>query len=319
MKTAIIILNFNNYIDTINCIESVEKYNTADIKYLIVDNGSTNKDVVILLNKYLEDKFGNNYGLFNFDGDSMPTILPLASFIVSNSNDGYAQGNNKGLAYAYVDSEVDKVMILNNDILFVQDIIPPLSKIIDETKDIAIVSPLLLKKNGVDVDYNCARQAPTVMDILIPYLFFYKDFLGIISKTKKARQILRNYPQEIVNKDLIPIELPSGSCMLLNKMLMQKMGGFDPHTFLYYEENILYKKVSRIGKISYLCPHVECIHLGASTTKTIESSFSLRAGLDSSQYYLKNFCELTIFHKLLMKIAYLNMHIKLYFMKIANK
>lgn len=39
-KTAIIILNYNNYEDTINCIESIEKYNTADIKYVIVDNNS---------------------------------------------------------------------------------------------------------------------------------------------------------------------------------------------------------------------------------------------------------------------------------------
>ena len=40
-STALIILNFNNYEDTINCIESVEKYNTAPVKLIIVDNAST--------------------------------------------------------------------------------------------------------------------------------------------------------------------------------------------------------------------------------------------------------------------------------------
>lgn len=55
-KTAIIILNYNNYEDTINCIESIEKYNTADIKYVIVDNNSNRegckKELIHYLKKY---------------------------------------------------------------------------------------------------------------------------------------------------------------------------------------------------------------------------------------------------------------------------
>ena len=38
--TALIILNFNNYENTINCIESVEKYNSATIKLIAIDNAS---------------------------------------------------------------------------------------------------------------------------------------------------------------------------------------------------------------------------------------------------------------------------------------
>ena len=32
MRTGIVILNYNNSVDTINCIESVMKNNTAEIK-----------------------------------------------------------------------------------------------------------------------------------------------------------------------------------------------------------------------------------------------------------------------------------------------
>lgn len=39
---AIIILNYNNAKDTINSIESVEKYNTFPSKFIIIDNASTN-------------------------------------------------------------------------------------------------------------------------------------------------------------------------------------------------------------------------------------------------------------------------------------
>ena len=39
------------------------------------------------------------------------------------------------------------------------------------------------------------------------------------------------------------IELPSGSCMMFNAEALRIIGGFDPNTFLYYEEDILYKKL----------------------------------------------------------------------------
>ena len=39
-KTAIIILNYNNPDATIACVESVERFNTAPVRYIIVDNGS---------------------------------------------------------------------------------------------------------------------------------------------------------------------------------------------------------------------------------------------------------------------------------------
>ena len=50
MSTAVVILNYNNSEDTINCIKSVEENNTADVKYVVVDNGliEINKDIISL-------------------------------------------------------------------------------------------------------------------------------------------------------------------------------------------------------------------------------------------------------------------------------
>ena len=56
--------------------------------------------------------------------------------------------------------------------------------------------------------------------------------------------------------------------MLVEKMLFQQIGSFDPHTFLYYEENILWAKVQRLGLSNYIDTTVSCIHLGAATTRT---------------------------------------------------
>ena len=54
MYTAIIILNYNNSEDTIKCIESVERYNSADVKYIVVDNGSTRQSVITEISEYIK-------------------------------------------------------------------------------------------------------------------------------------------------------------------------------------------------------------------------------------------------------------------------
>lgn len=310
MITSLLILNFNNVKDTINCIESIECYNTAPIKYIVVDNGSSKPGVVDELHVFFERRFSQNYCKYDYEIGEKPSRLPYLSFVVSKTNDGYAQGNNKGLEYAYNDNEVDKVLIINNDVLFIEDIIPQLAHTVDENEDCAVISPLLLKKDGVSIDYNCARLAPSVWQVLLPYFFMYKDFAGVLTRRKKELQILRKNPI-LAAESMVPIELPSGSCMMIDKKLMKQVDGFDPNTFLYYEENILYKKFSKLGKKSYLIPKLKCIHLGASTTKKSASTFTLKAGIDSSRYYLESYCHLNVFQRIVMSFSYFNMKVKL--------
>lgn len=314
MKTALIILNYNNFEDTINCIESVEKYNSSPVKIIVVDNGSYREKCVTSLDSYFMGKYKDDYRAFDYENDSPLSCLPYVSFVISKTNDGYARGNNKGLEYAYADSECEQVMILNNDILFIEDIIPGLTKRLEQQKDGAIISPLLLKKDQKSIDYNCARNAPTVWHIILPYIFFYQNCFGILNRIRLEKHILRKSPEKL-SMDVVLIDLPSGSCMLLKKALMKNIGGFDPHTFLYYEENILYKKIKRIGKQSYIAPSLRCVHLGAASTKNSASGFTLTNAMKSSKYYIENYENPTLLEKLAMKIAYFNMGLKIQIIK----
>jgi GT2 family glycosyltransferase len=54
LKTCIIILNYNNVEDTIKCIDSIERINTAAIKYIVVDNNTPQKQKIEILSEYLE-------------------------------------------------------------------------------------------------------------------------------------------------------------------------------------------------------------------------------------------------------------------------
>ena len=122
-KTALIILNYNNVEDTINCIRSVLKYNTAPIKFIVVDNGSSRVRTVQKLDSFMSDTFGIGYTRVQENTPITWPYLNQATLLVSKHNDGYACGNNKGLKLADQDPEIDHVMILNNDILFIEDIV----------------------------------------------------------------------------------------------------------------------------------------------------------------------------------------------------
>lgn len=55
--TALIILVYNNDKNIINFIDSVQNFNTSPIKYIIVDNGSPNKNVTNNIRAYLNEKY----------------------------------------------------------------------------------------------------------------------------------------------------------------------------------------------------------------------------------------------------------------------
>lgn len=308
--TAIIILNYNNYEDTINCIKSVEYYNTSPIKYLVVDNGSTKEGIVDTIDKFLQKTFKDEYAKFT-DTKAPVSHLPKVSFIISKTNDGYACGNNKGLNFAYADDDIDKILILNSDILFVEDIIPKLNADLDTLNMVGIVSPVLYKKGLKEIDYTCSRKALTLLQRFLTYAFLFKDIFGILTRIKNANNLLYGKTLPCEN-NIIEIELPSGSCMLLNKQLFHDIGFFDENTFLYCEEDILFEKLKQINKKIYLDTSLKCIHLGATTTKSqVTSRFIFNCSIKSNQYLLKNYIHANWLYLMAMRFFYFLLWVKL--------
>lgn len=287
-KTGVIILEYNNSEDTLNCIKSVLKFNTAPIKFIVVDNASPKKDIIRNLKSGLLNlfpKLKESDLIYNSDKNSIEDV----TLVLANENKGYACGNNIGLEVAYKDPDISHVMILNSDILFVEDIIPTLLK--DLKDDTAIVSPVLFKKGLKGIDKNCARRELTANEIIKLHIPFPADPFKISEKKKIPIKL---------NSGLMQIDLPSGSCMLAKKSLFQQIEGFDPNTFLYYEEDILSKKIKNLGLKNYLNTNLRCIHLGATTTKKSASKFIVNKSSQSARYVLKQYYESNLLQNCIM-------------------
>lgn len=314
ITVGIVILNYNGAEDTLNCVRSVEQFNTSNVKFIVVDNGSTKDGQVDCLHEQLLAIYGNRYVKREESLCYSENVLPHVTLLTSKTNDGYARGNNKGIKLAQLDDSISHLMILNSDVLFVEDIIPTLLQHLNTLPNAGIVSPVLYKKNMEGYDFTCARKNHGNWDIILSYLLMKSSVLGILKRRNRCIRMIEQNP-EIMYQSHVEIELPSGSCMLFSKNLLTRITLFDPHTFLYYEENIIYKQEEMLGIKNYLIPTLKCIHLGATTTKKTSKSFVLKAGLNSATYYLEKYGDMTWSQRLIFWFAKNAYSIKLFLLK----
>ena len=116
-KVFIVLLNYNGYKDTIECVNSLEKIITDNIKIIVVDNKSTDNSIEEI-EKNINDKI----------------ILLRAE-----ANDGFSAGNNIGIKYA-LENNADYVLLLNNDTIIEEDFLTPLVSFSNENKDCGCIS-----------------------------------------------------------------------------------------------------------------------------------------------------------------------------------
>lgn len=312
--TGIIILNYNGASDTIQCIGSILEYNTAPVKLIIIDNGSVRSGEAEKLDSYLSETFADKYQNVA-EGESVTSLAPV-TFLASKTNSGYAGGNNKGLKLAFADDEIKDIIILNNDILFTSDIIPTLFEVREKAEKPGILTPLLIDRRG-NLEQNCARTVPTSWDVILPFLMFKKNKRQILSKRANAQMMLKQSPS-LVNERYFEIGMPSGSFMFLDKALFRELGGFDERTFLYFEENILCKKIHDKGLRNYCVPIVRATHIGAASTLSTPSLFLQKCSLESADYYISRFSNASLGDKLIWKLVYLLWKLKFLVKKHAK-
>lgn len=115
-KVFIVILNWNNWPDTFECLESVKKINYPDFQIVVVDNGSLEK----------------------------PEIKnPNVKYIFNPDNLGFSEGNNVGIKYA-LEQGADYVLLLNNDMLVEPDFLGKLVRAGQSWPEAGFLGPKML-------------------------------------------------------------------------------------------------------------------------------------------------------------------------------
>lgn len=122
-KVYIILLNYNGYIDTIDCISSLKLLEYDNYEIVIVDNNSTD-DSEIYISKFI--KYNDKVHLIN-----------------AEKNLGFSGGNNLGIKYA-LKHEADYICLLNNDTTVEPNFLSELVKEMELDSNIGICAGKIL-------------------------------------------------------------------------------------------------------------------------------------------------------------------------------
>ena len=118
LSIAIIVLNWNNAPDTIECLRSLEQSDAATAITIVVDNGSTDNSV-----------------------QAIRQTFPGVKLLETHHNLGYAGGNNVGMRFA-LSHDAEYICILNNDVTVAPDFLAPMVDAM-VANDVGVVTPLV--------------------------------------------------------------------------------------------------------------------------------------------------------------------------------
>ena len=255
IKMAFVILHYNSIEDTEACVDSIKQLERSEeCCIVIVDNASPNNTGKILKEKYEDNKSIN--------------------VVLAKENYGFSKGNNIGYRLAKKHYDADYITICNNDIVFEdRDYITKTESLYSET-DFYVMGPDIYNPKlgihqsplGSDSPSKTAALKTivlnTVAEITFPlyYLIFGKKQLAKMDMRKDSVQ---DYD---THKDNVPL---MGACITFSKKMIElKENAFEPITFLYYEEFMLYNYCRNKELKMVYSPDIKVIHNEGSATNT---------------------------------------------------
>ncbi|MCD6100378.1 MAG: glycosyltransferase family 2 protein [Candidatus Marinimicrobia bacterium] len=288
-KVSIIILNWNGWKDTIECLESLYQITYPNYDVIVVDNGSED-DSVEKMKEYAEGKIRVESKFFEYVPSNKPIkcieytreeaeagggkedeIVDLASnrkmiLIKNEKNYGFAEGANIGMRYALNVLNPDYILFLNNDTVVDRGFLDELVSVGETNTEIGIVGPKIylydmpekVQSAGVMMNYWIVE---------VPSVF----------PTRKPRE------QEIRKVDYV-----SGCCMLIKSEVIEKIGILDPDYFCYYEETDFCVRAKKAGYQVVSTINAKIWHKLAVSSSKIPGFYMYYANRNTFRFAFKN-------------------------------
>ena len=270
-KVAIVILNYNGWQHTTECLESLYQITYPDYQVILVDNASDDGSLA-KIRAYCRNEVRVDSKFVPYSVHQKPIIIteytrgeteaggkcvgasvrPLPSdqslvLIKNERNYGFAEGANIGVRYALRALDPDYVLLLNNDTVVDERFLRELVDAASRDQRICLIQPKVLRYSDSALD-NTGLLC---------------DVLGYICPRGSGEKDQGQYDEEREKGFFCA----SGACLLIRKSLLLALDGecFDPFFFAYHEDVDL-SWMARLlsGKVVY-CPTSICHHkLGAT-------------------------------------------------------
>lgn len=156
-RVVIVILNWNGWRDTIECLESIFQIDYPNYSVVLVDNVSSDDSIKNII-EFAEGNLKFKSEFFEYSSENKPldfTILkedeiihqlykhkdvPL-TIIKNETNEGFAEGNNIGIKYGLNNLNPDYFLLLNNDTIVDKNFLNFLVDEGENNKNIGLLIP----------------------------------------------------------------------------------------------------------------------------------------------------------------------------------
>lgn len=265
--TAFVILHYRAIDTTINCVDSIKAL-CGDKHIIIVDNASPDGTGKRLLERYADD--------------GGVTVL------LSESNEGFARGNNIGTLHAYRNHEPDFVVVLNNDVEIPQaDFIPKLHEIYNEHPFDLLGPDIVSVFSGIHQNPKYLRGC-SLQSVRKKREYVRRSqnpILMLLSSGEKMnpaywRMLQRRRREKMGIDSSLAAEgvVLHGSCVVFSRRYLDDHPQpFYPKTFMYYEMEILEWLCRQEGRVLRYDPAVSVLHYQYVASKMEYASIMRRS------------------------------------------
>lgn len=167
----------------------------------------------------------------------------------AGSNLGYGKGHNLALLLS---PPADFHLIINPDIVMTPDVLPQMLAHLQQHPDIGLLAPKLLHPDGSIQRLN--RRSPTVLDLVL------RRLPRCLITSRMQRRIWFHEMQDVGYGQACDVFSMSGAFMLCRRTVLEQVGGFDPHYFMYFEDFDLCNRVRGAGFRTVYYPTVAVVH-----------------------------------------------------------
>jgi len=224
-KIYIILVNYNGYEDTIECLESLEELNYTDYQIIIVDNNSSDNSVELLsifLQKYNDSfvVYQKKEAVLGGKVEEKNLINPVV-LIDAKENKGFAAGNNIAMKYALSKNDFEYIWLLNNDTVIDKDSLKELVLGIEKYDNLGAVGSKILYYDKQNLLQNIGSKIneDSFFKLCKPILNLEKDNID-----------MGQYDYDFEVNDIM------GASLLVKKEILNKIGFMPEEYFLYGEE-----------------------------------------------------------------------------------
>lgn len=239
----ILILNWNGWRDTIECLESMFRLDYPSYRVIVCDNGSEDgslERIKAWADGCLDVALPKDNPLRHLSFPPVPKPIPYVEYeralaekggdpkdadkplilVQTGGNLGFAGGNNVGLRYALARSDFDYVWLLNNDTVIQVDALTHMVRRMEEGPRAGMCGSTLLYYHEPDRVQVLGGAR-------------YSKWLGV------TRHIGLLQPADLpVNTDYIERRMSyvAGASMLVSRSFLYEIGLMCEDYFMYYEE-----------------------------------------------------------------------------------